>query len=249
MLEKGYKMQATELFSFSLSSPITYMFFFLAMMTLISVIPAVDGETLYYLIRSNRTKWFTGQCLYVLLIAVIYMAWLFFCFLVAIKWQVTFDNEWSDSVLLVSETGIVQDIGININIWFSYEIVQNYTPFSMFFTVVFVQTFLIFLIASLFMELRFLGCKRIAYVIIIFLWAESFMFQQLDVRPVWWKLCPVGESMPSFWDYGYLKGAPTFKFVIIEYIALAVILLLFARKHMKYFDFGGAEMMMEGDSI
>ncbi len=237
MLETGRKMQAVELFSFSLTSPVTYLFFFLAMMVLLSGIPRVNGNAFCYLIRSDRTRWFVGQCLYNLLLSAGYMTWLLLCYLVALKGQFTFNNNWSEPIYLVAQTGIVQDVGININIWISYEIIQNYTPVSLFATILFVQMLLMFLLGVVFMVFTFFDWKKISYVIVVLLWAESFGFQQFNVKPSLWKLCPVGASWPSFWNYGYLKGAPTLKFVVIEYSVLIIMLLLLAKKRLKYFEF------------
>lgn len=236
LLEHGQKMQVLELFSFSLTSPIPYLFFFFGMLFLLSGVPRVGEDTLFYLIRSGRIVWLAGQYLFILLITVVYLLWLFLCFLVALKWQVSFTNEWSQPAILVCQTNIVQNIGININVWFPYELIQNYTPLSLFLTEVLVQLLLFFMIGSLLVCLRLCGLHKIPYIIIMVLWMQSFLFQQFDVKPVFFKLCPVGASWPVYWDYGYLKGAPTIRYVLCFYIFFGALLVLLSMRQMKQVD-------------
>lgn len=238
----GQKIQAVELFSFSLTSPVTYLFFFFGMMILLSGNPRIEGDTLYYLIRSKRVIWLIGQYLYVLFCVIAYLSWLLFCYASAVKWQVVFSKNWSEPIYFVSQTGVVQNVGIGINVWFPYELLLNYSPYSLFFTIFLLQILLFFLLGAIQINLTIFGHPQLAYVLIVLLWLQAFVFQQFDVKPVFWKLSLVLQSWPAFWNYGYLKGAPKLNEVLGIYIITGSLLVILSKIQVGSFDMTGREL-------
>lgn len=78
----------------------------------------------YYLIRSSKKIWITGQIMYMTLLSVSYNIFLFVCLVISCGGHVTVSDEWSNAAMMACQFS-AETIGIRPIVTFSYNILRH----------------------------------------------------------------------------------------------------------------------------
>lgn len=131
--ETGESLQALELFIFASCNRIPQCMLTFGVLLLLGDAPFLHEGMSVYLIRSNRARWLLGQILFCLLTIVFYLLVVEIMLLSLSGREVSFVNNWSDTIMLASQiTSGASLLYIDMIFTFPMNIVLSGAPYAIF---------------------------------------------------------------------------------------------------------------------
>lgn len=162
--ESGQALQGLELMIFASASGIPQKIMIFGILLLLGDAPFLHEGMSVYLVRSSRSKWFLGQLLFCLVTVVCYLLAVELMLLTMSGSGVTFRNQWSGPIELVSRIPNGEKLlHIKIDVDFPINILLSGRPWAMFGLTVFYDILLLtfFALTCLALNARFrtgVGC-------------------------------------------------------------------------------------------
>lgn len=132
LIESGQRFQAVELYVFAHSSRVFQLVFILGLLLLLGDAPFLKEGMSFRLIRTNRFQWLLGQFLSCVVIGAAYLLAIELLFLLLFIGHVSFQNEWSEAVILAAQIGNGMVLNIEMAVSFSMKIIKAGSPYAMF---------------------------------------------------------------------------------------------------------------------
>jgi len=116
-------MNVFELYVFFMSTRTSQIIYLAGVIFLSCGVLFYSTGAAYYLIRADRKKWITGQCVYLLCMILCYNVFIFLVLCIACGGNLTFRDVWSSASLIASQFS-VDSIGVKPIIIVSYGVLQ-----------------------------------------------------------------------------------------------------------------------------
>lgn len=190
LTENNQTFQAVELYVFAHNSSVFQLTFILGLLLFLGDAPFLKEGMSFRLIRTNRIRWLVGQIISCIVIVVIYLLMIELLLLILFSGHITFQNEWSEPVILSAQLGNGLAINIEVAMLFSVNIIQTGPPYAMF-GLTFVYSLLLYIFFSVLIiccNLRFrtgIGCLAV-----VLFWCEKLMLNYVLDSNLLWHLSP-----------------------------------------------------------
>lgn len=171
LADTGQTVQALEFFILASANRIPQWIFVFGILLLLGDAPFLQEGVEFYLMRSSRRDWLTGQVLYCLFVIFGYLVLVVGMFLVLFRGYLFFANEWSETFTLCCQLGSGSLLHIIMMIEFPLRLVKSGLPYAIF-ALSFLYSFLLLLLLSLLcmicnMKLRMgFGCLAVTILLV-----------------------------------------------------------------------------------
>lgn len=239
-------MQIMEAFVWTFGDPTSILLTSLLLIILFADMPFISAGTPFYLVRTTRTVWLTGQIIYIVLATCLYIFFILLATVIISAPQSFIGNMWSETGAVLGYSGAGSDIALPASVK-TMEMSYPYQCAANVFLLMLMYTLLLAMI-MLAINLRkgqFWGVLAVFLFSLFGLFLNPDIFQQLLHLPealfykanvaVGW-LSPLNQATYYMHNFGY-DYLPRLWMTYAIFICLIALCVLSVRKSIRNYNF------------
>lgn len=231
------QMNVFELYIFFMASRTSQTLYLIGEILLSCGILYFHAGAAYHLIRTNKKKWVTSQILYLLIITIGYNIFIFLSLVLSLGGRVTFDNEWSGTMITAAQFSLAEIGGYPFSI-VAPGLMQT-TP-AQAVVITFILSLAIGLLTGLIMISATSSNKTvIGFTVIAMLWFADILIENDPAMSAMTYISPFGLS--RIYRLALTGSGPHFEYAIAILLVFVTVMVFILYRAIRNLDFAKLE--------
>ena len=209
---------------------------FLGVFILFCDLPFKDIQQMFMISRSGKMSWIFSQVLYIIIVTLLYFAFIFLCFCVVTLPNLGFNSgNWGKLIKTISATNETQTFGLTFRV--PQSVLSDFSPLQAF-LYSFGTAYLVAVVLGLVILLFNLTLKRSSGIIITGALIFMYMFVCMGGSPITYYFSPINWCSILIADKNGVSVYPDISWIIavlcVWFAAEIVALFIFGSKKIKF---------------